>query len=90
MKIRVVHIDGQQEVITLVPPVTSVEAVIPDGMSHLVDATAMEYYFNADGAYDGWGCDTHGMSLTEAAWEAFRIASIREYFGGQNARTAHA
>ncbi len=63
MRIRVVHQDGQQEVLTIVGPLSIVESNLENGMSHFQDATGRDYWFNvSDGTYDGWG---QGGSLTE-------------------------
>ena len=77
MRIRVVHQNGQQEVLTVVGPVSTVESNLENGMSHFQDATGRDYWFNvSDGTYDGWG---QGGISTDAEMDA----TIEQVQGGR-------
>ena len=77
MKIRVIHQDGQQEVLTIVGPLSVIETNLENGMSHFRDAIGRDYWFNdSDGTYDGWG---QGGSFTEKEMDA----TVEQVQGGR-------
>ena len=77
MRIRVVHQNGQQELLTVVGPMSIVESKLENGMSHFQDATGRDYWFNdSDGTFDGWG---QGGSFTEKEMDA----TVEQVQGGR-------
>lgn len=52
MKIRVQHRDGKTEILDLVGDWTVVEG---EHLNRLQNGGGVEYFFTADGFYDGWG-----------------------------------
>jgi hypothetical protein len=80
MKIRVQHEDGTVETLTLVPPI---QARLGVEMSHIQDATGTDFFFGAEGHYDGWGRSLLGSNMTtQQAGDLIReIESSREIEG---------
>ena len=81
MRIRVVHRDGDQEVLTVLGPLTVTESNRENGMSHFQDAMRNDYYFNdSNGTYDGFGrACCQPTEFPEAVDLIERIHSDREF-----------
>ena len=81
MRIRVIHRDGDQEVLTVVGPLIVTETNRENGMSHFQDATGTDFYFNdSDGTYDGFARACSEVAGFQDAMDRIEsVQSAREF-----------
>ena len=85
MKLKVIHVNGAIEILTLVPPVT---ATLGISMNHLSDASGNDYYFTSEGNYDGWGHAFPEGVGGDVGYETLtRIEDAREFESGAPGQT---
>lgn len=76
MKIQVVRMDGTIEAINLVGMIQASEGSDGGMSALLISSTGSEYFFMADGTYDGWGMMFEGNGLLHE--DAMAIAKAIE------------
>lgn len=77
MKLRVMHENGNVEVLTLTLPVLAIEGIHLNRLSEAVGGR--DHFFTKDGFYDGWGqaCG-ESLAVAHATNVIEKIESTRE------------